>query len=94
MKLLTRKEVAKMCGLSPNAVYYHLHKGNLPQPIRIGEKSVRWVEEEIQEWIMSRPRGGSWPESMKNKPGRKPAKPKRRKMRRKKRRKKKVEVQE
>lgn len=55
-RLLTRKEVEQITGLSTTSIYRMMREGNFPEPIRIGARSVRWHENEIQDFIASRPR--------------------------------------
>ena len=35
-------------------IYEQIKKGTFPQAIRIGERSVGWLEEEIDQWIDAR----------------------------------------
>lgn len=55
-KLLTRREVESRCGLSRSTIYRLMRISRFPLPRRIGVKSVRWSQCEIEEWIASRPR--------------------------------------
>ena len=43
----------------PMAVYALMAESRFPKPIRIGSRAVRWVEQEVLDFIASRPRGGS-----------------------------------
>ena len=58
-QLLTLREVMQMTALSRSAVYVLMDTAQFPQPIRIGRRAVRWVEQEVLDFIASRPRGGS-----------------------------------
>ena len=61
-QLLTLREVMQMTALSRSAVYVLMDTAQFPQPIRIGRRAVRWVEQEVLDFIASRPRGGTtWP---------------------------------
>ena len=61
-QLLTLREVMRMTALSRSAVYVLMDTEQFPQPIRIGRRAVRWVEQEVLDFIASRPRGGTtWP---------------------------------
>ena len=61
-QLLTLREVMQMTALSRSAVYVLMDTAQFPQLIRIGRRAVRWVEQEVLDFIASRPRGGSgWP---------------------------------
>ena len=51
-----------MTALSRSAVYVLMGTAQFPPPIRIGRRAVRWVEQEVLDFIASRPQGGSaWP---------------------------------
>ena len=58
-RLLTFREVTRMTALSRSAVYELMAGSRFPKPIRIGARAVRWVEQEVLDFIASRPRGGS-----------------------------------
>ena len=58
-RLLTLRDVMHMTGLSRSAVYELMAQSRFPKPIRIGRRAVRWVEQEMLDFIASRPRGGS-----------------------------------
>ena len=59
MKIIRRKPAAKKVGVEPITVdrwshdpkYAHL---NFPKPIPLGDNSVGYVEEEIDEWLAAR----------------------------------------
>ena len=40
--------------LSRSSIYKYISENKFPQRISVGERSVRWVESEVQEWINSR----------------------------------------
>ena len=54
--LLTRREVESRFGLSRTTIYRLMREGRFPEPIRIGDRAVRWREAEIASWLDSRPR--------------------------------------
>ena len=58
-RLLTLREVTGMTALSRSAVYALMAESRFPKPIRIGSRAVRWVEQEVLDFIASRPRAGS-----------------------------------
>lgn len=58
-KLLTLRDVMQMTALSRSAVYALMSESRFPKPIRIGTRAVRWIEQEVVDFIASRPRGGS-----------------------------------
>lgn len=59
MRLLRLAEVIVMTGLSRSTIYELIAAGVFPRPIRIGARAVRWYEQEVLDYIGSRPRAGS-----------------------------------
>ena len=45
--------------LSRSAVYALMAESRFPKPLRVGSRVVRWVEQEVLDFIASRPCGGS-----------------------------------
>lgn len=41
-------------GLSRSSIYMSAAQGKFPSPIRLGERSVGWLESEIDSWVASR----------------------------------------
>ena len=58
-RLLTLRDVTQVTALSRSAVYALMAQSRFPKPIRIGSRAVRWVEQEVLDFITSRPRGGA-----------------------------------
>ena len=58
-RLLTLRDVTQATALSRSAVYALMAASRFPKPIRIGSRAVRWVEQEVLDFIASRPRGGT-----------------------------------
>ena len=55
-RLLRRKEVEQMVGLSPASIYRHMTGiGDFPHPVRVGPRAVRWRLRDIEQWISERP---------------------------------------
>lgn len=50
-KLMRRKEVESLIGLKRSAIYKKMSEGGFPKPIKIGSRTVCWVESEIFAWI-------------------------------------------
>jgi excisionase family DNA binding protein len=50
-KLLRCEEVARRLGISPRHVFTLARNQVLPFAVRIGKRSVRWREEEIDQYI-------------------------------------------
>ena len=57
-RLLRRKEVLAWTGMSNTTLQRLMMDGKFPRSIKIGERAVRWSEDEIREWIASRQRYG------------------------------------
>lgn len=52
--MLKLKDVKKMTGLSRSTIYAYIEKGIFPAQVKIGARSVAWIEQEINEWLDSR----------------------------------------
>jgi prophage regulatory protein len=53
-KLLRRPQVEAKVGLRRSSLYDLLKRGEFPQPIKIGERCIAWLESEIDTWIAQR----------------------------------------
>ena len=58
-RLLTLRDVTAVTALSRSAVYALMAESRFPKPIRIGSRAVRWVEQEVFDFIASQPRRGA-----------------------------------
>jgi prophage regulatory protein len=54
--LLRMRDLQSRYGLVPATVYRWIGEGSFPVPVNIGENSVAWHLEEIEQWRWSRPR--------------------------------------
>lgn len=54
--LLTRKQVSALTGLSRSHLYWMMRNAGFPEPLKLSPRVVRWVEQEVVEWIERRPR--------------------------------------
>lgn len=54
LSILRRKQVEERTKISRTRIYERIKAGTFPAPIRIGPKSVGWVESEINEWLAAR----------------------------------------
>ena len=54
-RLLRRREVEKITGISRSSIYRLMQEGELPRPVRVGSAAVRWRESHITVWLESRP---------------------------------------
>jgi prophage regulatory protein len=53
-RLIRFNEVIKRTSKSRAAIYVQMNGGEFPKPVRLGPKSVAFVESEINEWIEAR----------------------------------------
>ncbi|WP_206191643.1 helix-turn-helix transcriptional regulator [Shewanella bicestrii] len=54
IKLIRIKDVIDTTGLARSTIYKYVDKGIFPKAVKLGCKSVAWVESEVQEWILER----------------------------------------
>jgi prophage regulatory protein len=52
--MLKLKQVQKMTGLSRSTIYAYIDKGAFPKQVKLGERCVAWIEDEVIEWIDTR----------------------------------------
>jgi prophage regulatory protein len=52
--ILRLPDVKRSTGLSRSTIYLRISQGTFPKPVSLGERSVGWVEAEIQEWLQRR----------------------------------------
>lgn len=55
-KILRIARVSERTGLPKSTIYQYIREGRFPKPIPLGQRSVGWKEEEINDWINSRQR--------------------------------------
>jgi len=53
-KLIRIKTVKTITGISKSHIYLLASQGRFPRPIKLGERSVAWIEEEVETWIENR----------------------------------------
>ncbi|RTD84973.1 helix-turn-helix transcriptional regulator [Variovorax paradoxus] len=49
--LMRKHEVLRRTGLSNSSLYLLMADGRFPRPVRLGPRTVRWVEREVQNFI-------------------------------------------
>lgn len=54
--LMRMPQVIKICGLKKSAIYLKIKTGDFPSPVRLGPKSVAWRSDEVERWVLSRPK--------------------------------------
>ena len=54
MKLMRLKEVMQATGLGRSTLYKYMAAGQFPEPVPLGGRSVAWVQDEVDNWILAR----------------------------------------
>lgn len=49
--VLRRKQVTEKTGLPVSSLYEKIRNGVFPKPIKLGARSVGWLESEVNGWI-------------------------------------------
>ena len=52
--ILRRPQVSARTGLCRSSIYDKISKGEFPEPISLGARSVGWLEDEIEDWLIAR----------------------------------------
>lgn len=53
-KILRRKQVEELTGLSRSTIYALMAEDDFPKPIQLGPRSVGWLESDLTDWINGR----------------------------------------
>ncbi len=53
-RLLKLDAVKQITAQSKSAIYEKVSGGKFPPPVRLGERAVAWVEDEINAWVAAR----------------------------------------
>ncbi|WP_303850295.1 AlpA family transcriptional regulator [Seleniivibrio woodruffii] len=53
-QLLRRNDVEELTGLSRSAIYQKMQQGDFPKQIKLGERTVAWLETDVTQWIESK----------------------------------------
>jgi prophage regulatory protein len=53
-RIIRRKEVERITGLSRSSLYLGMSRGTFPQSVELGDRSVGWIEAEIYEWLQAK----------------------------------------
>ncbi|ATM79267.1 AlpA family transcriptional regulator [Serratia fonticola] len=51
MRLIRLPDVMMITGLKRSTVYNKMKSGEFPKSVSIGERSIAWVESEINSWV-------------------------------------------
>ncbi|RQM36348.1 helix-turn-helix transcriptional regulator [Erwinia psidii] len=54
LKLLRLSDVMKKTGFRKSWIYLLISKGDFPPAVKIGSRSVAWLESEVNDWIAGR----------------------------------------
>lgn len=54
-RLLRRREVEELTGLSRASIYRLMRSGRFPASVKVSDTAVRWRASDIAAWIGSRP---------------------------------------
>ncbi len=52
--LLRQKQVSARTGMARSTIYLRMAEGTFPKPVHIGERSVGWLESDVEAWIQAR----------------------------------------
>jgi excisionase family DNA binding protein len=58
MRVLRPKEAAEKLGISVGTLYRWEAEGKLPPRLQIGEGVSGWTDDDLDEWIRTRPEAG------------------------------------
>ena len=54
LAILRRKQVEARTGLKRSTLYAKIASGEFPAPIRLGSRSVGWLESDVTSWLQAR----------------------------------------
>ncbi len=54
VRIIRLKEVIYSTGLARSTIYKYIGEGTFPKPVPLGDRSVGWIDSEVQEWILAR----------------------------------------
>ncbi len=54
-RILRKKEVLKVIGKSESSLYRDINAGRFPTPVRLGQNSVGWREDDVRNWLDALP---------------------------------------
>ncbi|HDR8861627.1 AlpA family phage regulatory protein [Burkholderia stagnalis] len=53
-KILRLNCVLDAVGVKKSCIYQWVREGRFPAPVRLGARSVGWLEADVEAWLMSR----------------------------------------
>ena len=54
IRIVRLREVMARTGLSRSTIYVWVAEGRFPKPVPLGERSVGWIEAELEKWLRDR----------------------------------------
>jgi prophage regulatory protein len=51
IKIYRLKELKEKLGVGKSTIYRWIKKGNFPAPIKLGERTVGWLESDLKKWL-------------------------------------------
>ena len=54
MRIIRLKEVMDSTGLARSTIYKYIGEGRFVSPVSLGDRSIGFVESEVQDWILAR----------------------------------------
>jgi prophage regulatory protein len=55
MRLVRLEEVIELTGLSSSTIRRYAACGRFPMPRQVGPNAIRWLDEDLTDWMKSRP---------------------------------------
>ena len=52
-RLMRRRQVEEVTGMSRSSIYRLMQNGDFPRPVRVGRAAVRWRARDIATWLES-----------------------------------------
>ncbi|MBS0420209.1 MAG: AlpA family transcriptional regulator [Proteobacteria bacterium] len=53
-RILRLRDVMALTGLSRSSIYQYQAQNRFPKSIKVGDRTVGWIEEEVLQWIAGR----------------------------------------
>lgn len=54
MRIMRLKEVVEKTGLAKSTIYNLISQGSFPKQIELGARSVGWIDNEIEDWLLAK----------------------------------------
>lgn len=48
------RDVMRITGMGASTVYWRMDRGEFPKSVKLGEKAVAWIEDEVAAWQEAR----------------------------------------